>query len=159
MRALHHTAIVNTQGGNFYSDTSGSNCLQANTWYFMVGTASQQSGTYNLYINGADAFGSPESFSGTLESATGFYIGEFGYQSAYLNAQIANVQIYNASLSQNSIQALYYEGIGGVPINLRNLVGWWSLNGNADDYSGNGNNGASTAITYTSNWYSNYATP
>jgi len=37
---------------------------------------------------------------------------------------MANVQVYNASLSSAGIQALYKEGIGGVPINLQNLVGW-----------------------------------
>ncbi len=30
------------------------------------------------------------------------------------------------------------------------------LNGNANDYSGDGNNGQATEVTYTSNWYSGY---
>ena len=71
---------------------------------------------------------------------------------------ISNVQLYNTSLSDNEIQALYQEGIGGAPIDLQNLVGWWPLNGNANDYSGNGNNGVPTNVIYTSNWYSGYST-
>jgi len=73
--------------------------------------------------------------------------------------QIANVQIYNTTLSANEIQALYLEGIGGAPIDLQNLIGWWPLNGNANDYSGNDNNGVPTNVIFVSNWYSGYTPP
>ena len=73
--------------------------------------------------------------------------------------RLANVQIYNTALSSNDIQALYQEGIGGAPIDLRNLVGWWPLNGNANDYSGNNNNGNAINVTYTTGWYSGYSAP
>ncbi|MGC8648572.1 MAG: hypothetical protein ACP5SJ_03745, partial [Candidatus Micrarchaeia archaeon] len=63
------------------------------------------------------------------------------------------------SLPTSEIQALYQEGIGGAPIDLQNLVGWWPLNGNANDYSGNGNNGAPTNVIFTSGWYSGYTPP
>ena len=72
---------------------------------------------------------------------------------------IANVQVYNISLSANEIQALYLEGIGGAPIDLQHLVGWWPLNGNANDYSGNGNNGQINNVNFVSNWYSGYTPP
>jgi len=77
----------------------------------------------------------------------------------YMNGYIANLQIYNTSLSANEIQALYLEGIGGAPIDLRHLVGWWPLNGNANDYSGNGNNGQIHNVNFVSNWYSGYTPP
>ena len=77
----------------------------------------------------------------------------------YMNGYVANLQFYNTSLSANEIQALYLEGIGGAPIDLQNLVGWWPLNGNANDYSGNGNNGVPTNVIFVSNWYSGYTPP
>ena len=73
--------------------------------------------------------------------------------------ELSNVQIYNTSLSANELQALYLEGIGGAPIDLQNLVGWWPLNGNANDYSGNGNNGTPTNVVFVSNWWSGYTPP
>ena len=76
-----------------------------------------------------------------------------------VNGEISNIQIYMHTLSANDIQALYQEGIGGAPIKIQNLVGWWPLNGNANDYSGNGNNGVPSGVTYTSNWYSGYSAP
>jgi hypothetical protein len=50
---------------------------------------------------------------------------------------ISNVQVYSAALSANQMRTLYYQGIDGMPF-LGNLIGWWPLNGNANDSSGNG---------------------
>ena len=72
---------------------------------------------------------------------------------------ISNVQLYNSSLSSSQLQALYYEGIGGKPINLVNLTAWWPLNGNAHDYSGNADNGTAVGVTYTSAWSKGYTKP
>ena len=76
-----------------------------------------------------------------------------------MNGQIANVQVYNTSLSGPEVNALYIEGIGGAPLKLQNLVGWWPLNGNANDYSGDNNNGAPSGVSYTSQWTSGYTPP
>jgi hypothetical protein len=82
--------------------------------------------------------------------------GGMGYN---FNGSIADVQVYNTSLSANTIKQMYIEGIGGVPINLQNLVGWWPLNSDVNDYSGNGNNGAANSIAFLSNWMNGYVTP
>ncbi|MEM3227760.1 MAG: LamG-like jellyroll fold domain-containing protein, partial [Candidatus Micrarchaeaceae archaeon] len=96
-------------------------------------------------------------------SPTLIYIGDdsVGGSGEYtdFNGSIANIQLYNTTLSASEIQAIYQEGIGGAPINLQNLVGWWPLNGNANDYSGNDNNGQATNVTYVTNWYSGYTPP
>ena len=75
------------------------------------------------------------------------------------DAYISNVQLYNTTLTQSEIQALYKEGIGGAPINVNNIVGWWPLNGDANDYGGNGNDGTALNVTYTSAWTSGYSAP
>lgn len=86
--------------------------------------------------------------------------GYTGYGEAeWFNGSIANVQIYNASLSSDEVQVLYREGIGGAPVNLRKIVAWYPLNGNANDYSGNDNNGVPTNVIYTNNWWSSYTPP
>jgi hypothetical protein len=87
----------------------------------------------------------------------------FGLSDPYfpvgLSGSMANIQIYNTSLSTNEIKMLYNEGIGGAPIDINNLVGWWPLNGNAQDYSGNLNNGVPSSIAYSSSWTSGYTAP
>ncbi|MGC8479024.1 MAG: LamG-like jellyroll fold domain-containing protein, partial [Candidatus Micrarchaeia archaeon] len=110
----------------------------------------------NFYVNGNMVYSSSIATSGeTFTPLIGWDDGS----SDYWEGDIANSQIYNTSLSANDIQALYQEGIGGAPINLQNLIGWWPLNGNANDYSGNGNNGVPSNVVFVSNWYSGYTPP
>ncbi len=74
----------------------------------------------------------------------------FGNWDRGFNGSIANLQIYTTALSQGEIQKLYSEGVGGAPISNAGLIGWWPLDGNPNDYSGNNNNGVATDIQWVS---------
>ena len=115
-----------------------------------------------FYVNGKVS-GSPLGVSQNSNSITAMHIGMDGLSGIgspdAMYGNISNVQIYNTTLSANEIQALYAEGIGGAPISIQNLVGWWPLNGNSNDYSGNGNNGVPTDVVFTSNWENGYSSP
>jgi hypothetical protein len=133
--------------------------VKQGTWYNIVGVYS--AGRGSTFVNGINE---TSGNFGLCQNAS-FVIGNGGgvYCTTGLRpfiGQIANVQVYNTSLSANEIQALYLEGIGGAPINLQHLVAWYPLNGNANDYSGNGNNGQiNGGVTFVSNWYSGYTPP
>jgi hypothetical protein len=125
-------------GGTYHFLSAGISWLKTNTWYFVVGT--WNGSMLKLYVNGQ--------FIANL-SATGSLLPTPGAQAfigrdivgVFWNGTIANVQIYNTALSQQEIQYLYQQGLGGGPIHLQNLVAWWPLNGDAKDYSGNNNHG------------------
>ena len=136
--------------------------LVLHQWYQLCGTFTSSS-LITIYFNGAPV--------ATLEAApsislTSMQIGVganvltngYAYQT-FFNGSVANVQVYNTSLSSNEILFLYREGIGGEPINLSYLVGWWPLNGNANDYSGNENSGVNSNVIYTNGWTSGYTAP
>ncbi|MGC8495787.1 MAG: LamG domain-containing protein [Candidatus Micrarchaeia archaeon] len=131
-----------------------------NNWYFVTVTGAN--GVASLYLNGVYISSITASttlqYENVLSIGGGYACSSYG---GYYSGLISNEQIYNTSLSANEIQALYQEGIGGAPIDLQNLVGWWPLNGNANDYSGNGYNLIPTngVIDYVSNWYSSYTPP
>ncbi|MGC9190775.1 MAG: hypothetical protein ACP5FR_02580 [Candidatus Micrarchaeia archaeon] len=132
-----------------------------NTWYFVVEVVNS-SDINTLYVNGEAVPGCSYSFSdpGTETAITiGSYCSGCSGAGSIMDGFEANIQIYNTSLSANEIRALYQEGIGGAPINLQNLVAWYPLNGNANDYSGNGNNGQMSNVDFVSNWYSGYTPP
>ncbi|MDE1762608.1 MAG: hypothetical protein KGH78_05500, partial [Candidatus Micrarchaeota archaeon] len=57
------------------------------------------------------------------------------------SGQLGNMQVYNSQLTANQVLQLYNQGISSLPLPNNALVGYWPLNGNANDYSGNGNNG------------------
>ncbi len=126
-----------------------------NTWAFLAVTYTGiLSNTINIFVNNR----SPSTWTqSSVGSTTGgvIYFGNYcGYSGFY--GSIANVQIYNASLTADQVQYLYKEGIGGAPIYLQRLVGWWPLNGDTIDYSGNNNNGVPAGITFNGNWAGGY---
>ena len=141
------------------SHVSSSLPISSGTWYFAAGTF--DGNTLTLYLDGT-----PYAVSGsgniTPNLRMNLGAGDASYAPGsgnYGNFQISNFQVYDTALSQNSIEALYQEGIGGAPINLQSLIGWWPLNGNTNDYSGNGNNGTAYSVAYSSGWTSGYSQP
>jgi len=163
-------AIEVSTGGSTYIMINGYNTggwlnvnsyFPLNTWNFVGAT--YNGSAYNVYLNGKlvwsknvgtlSGYATPGNLQIALTTAYGIVGNQFF-------GNIANVQVYNMSLSASQIQALYQEGIGGAPIDLQNLVGWWPLNGNANDYSGNGDNGQiNGGVTFVSNWWSGYTPP
>ncbi len=130
---------------NVHIQSQGSQCATAvpqislNTWEFVAAT--ETSGTVTVYVGTTSGVYA----TGVATSRTSQPLA-IGYDplccaNGYANARIANVQIYNSALSASQVQQLYQEGITGNPIAPANVVGWWLLNGNANDYSGQGNNG------------------
>ncbi len=148
---------VSVNAGTNGADAESTSALPLNQWVFVVGTASANGvSVYFDSINNGSTTTAPTLASNSLALGIG---GGGGGSSAVFNGDLADIQIYNTSLSQAEITALYDEGIGGAPIRLQNLVGWWPLNGNANDYSGNNNNGNAISVTYTTDWYSGYSVP
>lgn len=131
-----------TSGNVFTYDNGGtpagvtSNDLLANNvWYNVVWTSN--GATSQFYVNGVP--------QGTLSQARSSTQGTIylGYDSAtgnYWKGMISNVQVYNTALTAAQAAQLYSEGVGGAPIAPANILAWWPLNGNANDYSGNLNN-------------------
>ncbi len=160
--------------GNLYEQGSGERIccataaqitgLKFNQWYMIAQTIDANGNvvTYGYSSGSSTPITATYSFGQPVYlSSEAWCIGawECNVPTYYLSGEIANIQIYNTSLSQAEITALYDEGIGGAPIKPQNIVGWWPLNGNADDYSGDLNNGVSTGVTYTSAWTSGYTAP
>jgi len=130
------------------------------TWAFYAFTINNNTGYQTTYFNGklystTNAYGAQKLIN-VQSIDVGDYLPWCGDNDP---GNYSNVQFYNTSLSANEILALYQEGIGGAPIDLQHLVGWWPLNGNANDYSGNGNNGQTYNVIFVSNWWSGYTPP
>jgi len=116
-------------------------------WYQFVGTYKPTTGEWKIYIDGQIDGQKTEGFTPGTNTAS-IVIG-----GGYFNGSIANVQIYNTALTPQEIQYLYQQGLGGGPIRLQNLVGWWPLNGDAKDYSGNNNHGTiNGGVTFVQNY-------
>ena len=87
-------------------------------------------------------------------SSSPLYIGRNTSPVYYINGKLDDVRIYNRALSSNEIQSLYHEG-GWDKVPANGLVAWYPFNGNANDSSGNGNNGTNYGATLTSDRFGN----
>ena len=133
--------------------------LSTSTWYMYAGTYSGITGNTTVFLNGKPIDTHVNAVN-SISSSHPINIGrDPNYNGDYFYGQLANIQIYNVSFSSSTISSIYQNGVGGVPIDLQNLVAWWPLNGNANDYSGNNNNGVPTNVVFTSNWYNGYTQP
>ncbi len=165
VRPFGSTAIAQKQGSygmnigisggagqfNAYIGASSSPCatyaygLQNQTWSFVGFT--YNGSVINEYVDGQlycsaahtgsiPVTSSSLSLGGPSDSDGGVY----GYMSG--------VQLYSSMLPPNSVYLIYSRGPMGNAIRNSSLLGWWPLNGSANDYSGNGNNGVATGVAY-----------
>ena len=145
------TNIAGTQ----YRDFPGAR-LHPGRWQQLVGV---YNGTdLSVYLNGT-RIGSPVAasgfirFDGALISGTNPVSDGGGCNP--VSGNLANVQIYKKALTQSQVRQLFGEGIVSTPINGAGLLEWYPLNGNANDYSGNGNNGQAVNTTFSTSNYLN----
>jgi hypothetical protein len=153
---LGHVSLTLYDSGGNGQEVDSSSGMQADKWYFLTATYNASTATDDVYINGVLS-GTENPVSLGTSTFPNITIGNKGGGPPYFNGTIANVQLYNNSMDASSVRALYEEGIGGAPINLQTLLGWWPLNDNTKDYSGNGNNGAPTKILFIQQWYNGYS--
>jgi hypothetical protein len=152
---------------NYYLDIkTNPNTIIENIWYDIVMVIANN--TAKIYINGVEQTSysvnninnSTISFSSQGSCATNLGINRFGKAKSscanaqYLNGVIDEFGIWNRALTQEEINNLYNVSLpqnaclpSYVPTN--GLLGYWPFCGNANDESGNGNNGTVTGATLT----------
>ncbi len=133
---IHHRTLQVGTGASYYSSPLN---ISNNTWTF-VGLA-YAAGSSNVIVY-ANSSSSQFSVSGPLNTfGTTADIGaQAGCKCQNMKGYITNLQVYAYNLSKSQVQNQYSEGIGASPL-TGNLVAWYPLQGNANDYSGYGNNG------------------
>lgn len=130
-------AIILTKAGGNQVAKAGGTTLSANTWYHIAMT--YDGSTMTVYLNGVSDGTIAQ--SGTLfsNSPTGrFIIGASndGTVDSLLNGQIDDVRVWSRSLSSSEILSL--KTTPCTFNNGANLLGWWQLENNGTDSSGNG---------------------
>lgn len=121
---------------NYGATSLASNAFPSGSWINAAATFNSASSTFTWYINGTAV----NTYSGLANPATNSRTLYIGAGDFVFNGSMANLQIYNSVLTPNQVLSRYQSGIGGPPGNY-NLMGWWPLNGNPNDYSGNGDQG------------------
>jgi outer membrane protein assembly factor BamB len=144
-------SITNSSGTQFRNFPGVS--LTPNAWQQLVGV--YNGSALIVYLNGKQ-IGSPVAakgtviFNGTMISGNNPVSSGAGCNP--ISGNLANVQIYSTALTPQQIQQLYLQGINSPPIPNAGLVGWWPLQGNANDYSPYNNFGTPYNVIYNSTY-------
>lgn len=135
--------------GIYTGNTAVTTCLggmPADTNWHQIGIAFNSIGEA-LYIDGVKESQSGASIPvnwgplSQLEFGNGIFSKPFG-------GYMADVELYNGSLTQSQIVASYKAGIFGAPVSNSTVAGWWPLENNAYDYSGNSYDGQYDMISF-----------
>ena len=171
--ALANTSATHYSLGTYQWYSSGGACTNAGSMSVMSGVI-----PYNTWVMGTSVFSYNGAGGGYVEicvdarcanvpwsSSSPSNYSKYGYDFQInsnnchlcggwqIGGELTNVQMYSSALTQNQITQLYEKGMTAAPVNRSSIEGWWPLDGNTNDYSGNGNNGVQG---YTLN-YSNVA--
>ncbi len=138
-----------------WGDKTAGATANYNKWYLVTMVLYNRSGgqqnLYWMYLNDtiiASGTASPSTSNIGIPAVQYLDFGIGPGSGPSTNGKISDVQVYSANLTSNQINVLYSEGVGGAPISDANLIGWWPLDGNANDYSGNNNNGVTTDVQW-----------
>jgi hypothetical protein len=128
------------------TNLSSSSCMHLNKWSLFVMIWDGNSQTLKMYLDTQLVASSSAIDQLVSLISAPLY---FGYVAdGQSDCIIDDICIYNRTLSEVEIRALYNFGSDG-------LIAYYPFNGNADDESGNGNNGTVNGATLTTDRFGN----
>ena len=140
---------------------SSTDVIGLNAWKHFVFTHEPLSGQ-KLYIDGI-LIGSNNVLGDLCATTNNLYFGadkfNFGLW-RYFNGKLDDIGVWNRALTQQEITNIYNSSLpqtACLPANvpITGLVGYWPFCGNANDESGNGNNGTNNGATLTADRFGN----
>ena len=147
---FHWVCNNGTNGGTCQSDNSFQSEVEKEGWTHVMGVR-DTSNNLTLYINGV-AQADTETCTGNVGvSSQDFGIGtrnnggtpDFGGD--YFRGNIRDVRLYSGSATATELQDIFADtNCGGVTLQAGSIEGWWQLDGNLNDSSGNGFTGVLT---------------
>ncbi|MBP7496458.1 MAG: LamG domain-containing protein [Bacteroidales bacterium] len=144
-------SLPTTVSWDIISLTTSTNIIKNNEWDFF--TFIKNNNNYKLYINGSQVINSDQT-KAPSSYLCGMLLGILNDNNGFSNGfkgKMDDFRIYNRSLTQSEITALYNEGNDL----SKGLVAMYPFNGNANDESGNGNNGTVKGATLTADRFGN----
>jgi len=146
-----HQLRFDTEDGNLTGST-----LTLGIWTHVAVTC--DSGVSNgtkLYVNGYNASSDTGTRTVTSNTNTLHFGRRYDDTNYQYGGKMSSVGIWNRVLSASEIQSIQWKGQYSElsSTELTSLRGWWDLQGDVEDKSGNGNDGTNSSSTLTSNSY------
>ena len=143
---IGETGRVYFRAKNYSELLTSSALLEKGKWTHLLVTLGQDA---KLFINGSfDKVATGSNFSIPTDlSSTSSNLGAWFWEGKYkgaMNGKLDDIRIYNRALSEAEVKTLYDSEKPPVS----GLVAYYPFNGNANDESGNGNNGTVNGATF-----------
>lgn len=146
--------IAGSSGGNVDLGTS-TTALPLNQWVHVAATLDMSGTASTIYYNGVSQAVTYTNGSASSFTAVGnFAIGAIGTGSGYFDGKIAQVGIFNAVLSQATINSYMPQTLSG---SETNNIGAWTLNGVLTDSNSNASTLTANGSALTTNVDSPFA--
>jgi len=131
--------------------------IDTNRWTHLVVTIKND--TIHFFENGVD-IGFIASLGDVftipmIDQNIGLTIGWNNEAGQWMSGKLDDIRIYSRALNVAEIDTLYHEGGWANPLPTNGLVAYYPFNGNANDESGNGNNGTNNGATLTTDRFGN----
>lgn len=141
----------------YQQDACANNPIFSDTanWYFVLGTYDAGLNRSSIYING-QVQSDIGINSGTVSNSANLIFGAIfdGWDyTSYYEGYIDGVRMYNRTLTQSEINALYNEANPNTQ--QESIVVCMPMDNSLTDYSGNNNHGTANGITYTTDRFGN----
>jgi hypothetical protein len=140
--------VIFSTGEAAKGEAEGTTSINDGRWHFVAGVRDAENNAVRIYVDGVEEdYGVDDSGSlrSTADWGIGNLIGTTGYpKTVWFEGEIDEVKIYDYALSAGEIEALY-DDIMKQP----QLLAYYPLDGDTNDYSGNGNNGANIGAAFT----------
>tara|TARA_Y100001973_G_scaffold90676_1_gene138460 strand:+ start:225 stop:2111 length:1887 start_codon:yes stop_codon:yes gene_type:complete len=142
--------------GTRNSLVSNSNAWEYNKWHHVAVSTVKSTNIMNIYLDGVlIKSGVPANVIDDIEdSSSSFGIGKSDKDTRYANGSIKNVGFWKRALSDTEVQNVMYKTYSELSGTLKQaLNGWWALEGDYLDSTGNGNNGTNNGSTANTSLY------
>jgi hypothetical protein len=162
LQVWENQAYVSMRSNNLEFGTQGG-VISSDQWHHIAFTAGND--VMTLFVDGVNVSSIPYNSSISYLEAPLYRIGSSMWNGNYgpSSGLIDDISIHNRALTQEEITALYTgepvsppAACTPLPSNLQQgLVGYWPFCGNANDESGNGNDGTVNGATLTEDRFGN----
>lgn len=151
-------AYIYNNAGSLIANPYAYYDMPSNTWANLVLTMAPTQ--YTLYVNGQSVasgnYGANSNpvFMSSASAASGINL-DVGGGPAWQPVQgsIANMQVYNSTLTGSQVGLLYREGLSGPPVAPASIVEWFPFAGDANGYGKPNIPGFASGVTFGSATY------
>ncbi len=144
--------FLDIRGASFHSEGWCSDLFETanpDRWYLLSWTYNKSGRTQTLYLDGSNPTSNREYI---LNPSGILFLGSGLNWLTSMHGFLTNFQIYNTTLDQAQLSAIYKQGLNYRPVSSAVIANFWALNGTLKNYANPSANSVNNGVIFTSNY-------